>query len=213
MAPTESPFTEITEREYALTSADIKVVGWQQALVASQERQDAMAGLIASTLSPGIACQAGCWYCCYLKVDVRSEEVLQIVEYVRVSFSPAQQQRLQDDVAENAKALQAMSGEQQLTANLKCPLLEDGKCSVYAVRPARCRTLHATDVAGCRKAWEEPTNLNIPHTLAPALLYTGEAHLKGARRAFTDAGHDGRVYELNAALAVALAKRPDISSA
>lgn len=204
MATTRSPFTEITEREHALASADLKTVGWKPALSASQERQDAMAGLIASTVSSSIACKEGCWYCCYLKVEVRAEEVFQIVEVVRTKFRPAQQQRLQDQAAENAKTLQGLSREQQLTANLKCPLLEDGKCSVYAVRPARCRTLHAKDAAGCKKGWEEPDNLSIPHTLVPELLYAAEAHLQGSRQAFVEAGFDSRVYELNAALAMAL---------
>lgn len=201
---TQSPFAELTRREHALATADLNKRGWQPALAASQSRQDAMAGLIASTASSSVACKSGCWYCCHYKVDVRAEEVFQIVEHVRARFTPARQQRLQNDVAENAKTLEGLSREQQLTANLQCPLLEDGQCSVYAVRPARCRTFHATDVTGCRKSWEEPDNLRIPNTLVPELLYTGEAHLKGVRQAFADAGYDGRVYELNAALVMAL---------
>ncbi|MDO9318458.1 MAG: YkgJ family cysteine cluster protein [Gammaproteobacteria bacterium] len=197
-------FEEITRREHALTSADIKTLGWQQALSASQQRQDHMARLITSTASAAIACQAGCWYCCYFKVEVRSEEALQIVKFVRENFSPERAKRLQDDVAENAGALRGLPREEQLTANRKCAFLDDGKCSIYAVRPARCRTFHAKDVSGCKQAWDEPTNLKIPSTLVPELLYTGEAHLKGYRQAFTDAGYDNGVYEMNAALEKAL---------
>ena len=197
-------FDEITRREHALTSADIKTLGWQQALSASQQRQDQMARLITSTASAGVACQAGCWYCCYFKVEVRSEEVLQIVDYVRENFSPERTQRLQADVADNANALRGLTREEQLTANRKCAFLDDGKCSIYAVRPARCRTFHAKDVAGCKQAWDEPSNLQIPSTLVPELLYTGEAHLQGYRQAFTDAGYDNGVYEMNAALEKAL---------
>ncbi len=201
----QNPLAEIIEREHALARADIKALGWKPALAASQKRQGAMATLIASTLSPGIACKAECWYCCYFKVEVRAEEVFQMVDHVRAHFSPERVKRVQHDVAENVNALRGLSHEQQLAAHRKCAFLDEGKCSIYEVRPARCRTCHATDVAGCKQSWEEPTNLNIPNTLVPALLYTGEAHLKGARQAFADAGYDNDVYEMNAALEMALA--------
>lgn len=206
MPPTipQQLFEDITRREHALTSADLKTLGWQQALSASQQRQDHMARLITSTASTGIACQAGCWYCCYLKVEVRSEEAQQIVNFVRENFSPERGKRLEHEVAENAKALRGLPHAEQLTANRKCAFLDDGKCSIYAVRPARCRTFHAKDVAGCKQAWDEPTNLKIPSSLVPELLYAGEAHLKGYRQAFTDAGYDSGVYEMNAALEKAL---------
>ncbi len=197
-------FEDITRREHALTSADLKTLGWQQALSASQQRQDHMARLITSTASAGIACKSGCWYCCYFMVEVRSEEALQIVNFVRENFSPERARRLQHDVAVNANALRDLPREEQLTANRKCAFLDDGKCSIYAVRPARCRTFHAKDVSGCKQAWDEPKNLEIPSTLVPELLYTGEAHLKGYRQAFTDAGYDNGVYEMNAALEKAL---------
>ncbi len=197
-------FEDITRREHALTSADLKTLGWQQALSASQQRQDHMARLITSTASAGIACKSGCWYCCYFMVEVRSEEALQIVNFVRENFSPERAKRLQDDVADNANALRGLTREEQLTANRKCAFLDDGKCSIYAVRPARCRTFHAKDVSGCKQAWDEPKNLEIPSTLVPELLYTGEAHLKGYRQAFTDDGYDNGVYEMNAALERAL---------
>jgi len=197
-------FTQITQREHALSRADLKSQGWKSALAASQKRQDAMAGLIASTLTPPLACKAGCSYCCHYKVDARAEEVFQIVDYVRTKFSAPRQLQLLEDVARNAADLRGKTREEQLSANLACPLLDDGQCSVYAVRPARCRTFHATDVAGCKQSFDEPDNLAIPHSLVPGLLHTGEAHLKGLRQAFNDAGYDGNTYELNAALAAAL---------
>lgn len=200
-----APFAEITQREHALVRADLKAHGWPRALAASQQRQDAMAGLIASTLTPPLACKAGCAWCCHFKVEVRPEEVFQIVGHVRAKFSPARQQALYDTASRNAATLQALTPAQQLSANLPCPFLQYSQCSIHAVRPARCRTLHATEVAGCQQAYEEPQNLAIPPSLVPALVLTGEAHLQGARQAFAEAGYDDGAQELNAALAVALA--------
>jgi hypothetical protein len=95
-------FTQITQREHALSRAELKSQGWKPALAASQKRQDAMAGLIASTITPPLACKAGCSYCCHFKVGARAEEVFQIVDYVRTKFSAPRLQRLQEDVARNA---------------------------------------------------------------------------------------------------------------
>jgi len=197
-------FTEITQREHALSRADLKSHGWKPALAASQKRQDAMAGLIASTLTPPLACKVGCSYCCHYKVGARAEEVFQIVDYVRTKFSAPRVQRLQEDAARNAATLRSKTNEEQLAANLPCPLLDNGLCSVYPVRPANCRTFHATDVAGCKQSFEEPENLTISPSLVPGLQHTGAAHLKGLRQAFADAGYDGSTYELNAALAAVL---------
>lgn len=198
-------FAEITRREHAIAVAEIKTLGWKPALVASQKRQEAMAGLIASSASPGVACQAGCWYCCYYKVDVRAEEVLLIADYVRVKFSPDRLKQLKDDVAANAQTMRGLSDTEQLQANLKCVFLTDGKCSVYDVRPSHCKIFHARDLAGCKKSYEEPTNLNIPNSFIPELFHAGEAHLKGFRQAVSDSDYDCSVYELNSALEKALA--------
>ncbi|MDO9475345.1 MAG: YkgJ family cysteine cluster protein [Pseudohongiella sp.] len=201
----QNPFTEITRREHAITLADIKSHGWKPALTASQQRQDAIANLIVSSVSGGIACQAGCWYCCYFKVDVHAEEVFQIVDYVRAKFSPARVARLQQELAANTTTLQALSTHGRLTANLKCAFLDNGQCSIYEVRPARCKTFHAKDVEGCKKSYEDPNDLSIPSSFIPELSHAGEAHLKGFRQALADAGYDTNAYELNAAMALALA--------
>jgi hypothetical protein len=73
------------------------------------------------------------------------------------------------------------------------------------VRPSRCKTFHAKDVEGCKKSYEDPNDLSIPSSFIPELLHAGEAHLKGFRQALADADYDTNAYELNAAMAMALA--------
>jgi Fe-S-cluster containining protein len=138
-------------------------------------------------------------------VDAHAEEVFRIIDYVRAKFNPERTKRLKEDVANNAKTLRQLSPEDKLKANLKCPFLDDGKCSVYEVRPARCKTFHAKDVEGCKKSYEDPSDLTIASSFVPELYYAGEAHLKGFRQALADSGYDTSVYELNSALELALA--------
>jgi len=197
-------FTEISRLEHGAAAREIKTLGWRSALAASQQRQEALSGLIARSVTPVIACKSGCWYCCYYRVEAHAEELLKIAEYLLKTLSADQLTGLQQQVAQNVETLRAMSHKQQLQANLPCPLLTDGVCTVYELRPARCRTFHATDVRGCRQSWEEPENLAIPGSLIPELYQAGEAHLEGFRKAMAAAGYDGSVYELNAALQFAL---------
>lgn len=200
----EKVFAEIALREYELAMSDLQKRGWQRALSASQKRHEDVTRQALSGASLRVACRAGCWYCCYYKVDAHAEEVFQIVDYVRAKFSPERAKRFRDEVAANAKTMGKLSHQDKLAVNLKCPFLDGGKCSIYEVRPARCRTFHATDVAGCKKSYEEPTNLSIPNSYVPELFTAGEAHVDGFRRALSDSGYDTGAYELNSALARAL---------
>jgi Fe-S-cluster containining protein len=195
--------SELTRTEHAETTADLNTRGWKPAVANSQNRLSQLSGLIASTSST-LACKSGCWYCCHFLVEARAEEVLQIADYVNSRFTKEQVQQLRERLANNAAILRQMSREQQLSANLACAFLQDGKCSVYNLRPMRCRSFHATDVTGCKQAYEQPGNLDIKSSLLPQLLYTAEAHIKGSRQAFEQAGYDNTTYELNAAMELAL---------
>lgn len=200
----ENVLADLSRHEQSATATDLKTKGWQPALHASQQRLSRMTDLIASTVPAKLACQSGCWYCCYFKVDVRAEDVFQIVDFVSRHFDSERLALLKQKLADNAAILRSLPRDKQFSANLKCAFLQDGQCAIYDVRPTRCRTFHATDVAGCRHAYEEPDNLQIPDTLVPELLYTSEAHLGGRRAAFADAGYDSSIYELNSALDMAL---------
>ena len=196
-------FGKIARAEYDTAIASIGKRGWR-AVVASHERLDRVIEVAAQKASSKAACQAGCWYCCYYKVDVRAEEVFRIVDFVRSNFKSDRAKRLRDDVAENANIMRDLSREARLAANLKCPFLDEGTCSIYAARPRRCRTFHAMDVAGCKKSYEEPTNLGIPNTFNSKVFTAGEAQVDGFTKALVDSGYDTEVYELNLALAKTL---------
>ena len=89
---------------------------------------------------------------------------------------------------------------ERLVAAMKCPFLLEGACSIYEVRPARCRSFHATDVQGCQQSFEQPRNLNILNSFVPDIFSTGEAHHDACSTAMRTLGLDASVYELNTAL-------------
>jgi Fe-S-cluster containining protein len=194
---------DILVRERARVSDDIRQGGVLQAFAQSRPRHDAR---IAAAADLGtLACRAGCSFCCHFTVDVRPAEVFGILDYIDRSFGDAARARALAAVQANSASLAGLSGEERATRNVRCPFLDDGRCSIYPVRPQSCRNYHATYAAGCEQSWEEPGNLDIDPEFAPGVYQAGEAHVEAVSGAMADAGYDVGAYELSGALAAALA--------
>lgn len=190
------------ERERA--RHDIRTVGAPRALAESQSRHDAR--LAAAPDAGTLACREGCAWCCHFTVDVRAVEVLRILEFVEGSFTPAAKARVFAEVRANSALLATLGEEERAARNLKCPFLHESRCTIYPVRPQTCRNYHATDVAGCRQAYEEPDNLDIDPDFAPGVYQAGLAHVEAFSAALHDAGYDAKAYELNRAVDAALSE-------
>ena len=188
------------ERELALD--EIRSLGPQRALENSQERHDAR---IASAPDVGtLACRAGCSWCCYFTVDVRPVEVFRILDVVERSFTAEDKARVYAEVRANSALLNSLDEDERVTRNLKCPFLNEGRCTIYSARPQSCRNYHATNVAGCQQSYEEPENLDIDPDFAPYVYQAGGAHVEAFSSAMSAAGYDVNAYELNGALDAAL---------
>jgi Fe-S-cluster containining protein len=193
---------DILEQEQALARDEIRDLGVLRALVNSQQRHDVR---IAAAPDVGtLACCAGCTWCCYFTVDVRAAEVFRILDFVEQSFTPEEKARVYAEVRANSLALRKLGVGERVTRNVKCPFLNEGRCTVYETRPQSCRNYHATSVAGCRQSYEEPENLDIDPDFAPGVYQAGGAHVEAVSAAMREAGYDVNAYELNCALDAAL---------
>jgi Fe-S-cluster containining protein len=194
----------VLEQEHALARDEIRDLGVLRALESSQRRHDAR---IAAAPDVGtLACRAGCTWCCYFTVDVRAAEVFRILDFVEQSFTPDERARVYAEVRANSGALRKLGEGERVTRNVKCPFLNEGRCTVYETRPQSCRNYHATDVAGCRQSYEEPENLDIDPDFAPGVYQAGGAHVEAFCTAMREAGYDVNAYELNYAFDAALAE-------
>jgi Fe-S-cluster containining protein len=194
----------ILEQEQALAREEIRDLGVIRAFAHSQQRHDAR---IAAAPDVGtLACRAGCTWCCHFTVDVRAAEVFSILDFVERSFTPEEKARVYAEVRANSVTLGKLEEGERVTRNLKCPLLNEGRCTVYETRPQSCRNYHATNVAGCRQSYEEPENLDIDPDFAPGVYQAGGAHVEAVSSAMHRAGYDVNVYELNGALDAALSQ-------
>jgi Fe-S-cluster containining protein len=192
----------IVSDEMQQARADLAALGPIEALARSQRRHDAR--LEAAADAPTLACKAGCFWCCYFTVEVRPVEVVRIVEFMQREMAPADRERITTEIHTNAAALASLDADARSRHNLKCPFLHLGRCSIYAVRPQTCRNYHATNAAGCEKAYREPENDDIDPEFAPLVYQSGGAHVDAFSTVLQDAGYDVAAYELNTALAVTL---------
>ena len=195
---------DILKQELARSRDEIRDLGALRALESSQQRHDAR---IAAAADVGtLACRAGCTWCCYFTVDVRAAEVFRILDFVEQSFTLEEKARVYAEVRVNSVAIRNLGEGERVTRNVKCPFLNEGRCTIYAARPQTCRNYHATNAAGCRQSFEEPENLEIDPEFAPGVYQAGGAHVEAVSTAMCDAGYDAYAYELNCGLDAALSQ-------
>ncbi len=105
--------------------------------------------------APATACKAGCGWCCHQQVGISAPEAARIA--VHLADLPAEQAApLKDKIRATAKATAGMGTRARARSKLPCPFLgDDGACSIYAVRPLRCRSLHSIDAAFCAACFDD----------------------------------------------------------
>jgi Fe-S-cluster containining protein len=97
--------------------------------------------------APKLGCKDGCAYCCHQNVEVTIPEAILVAAHLIDAADPRRAR-----VIETARAMKGMSDAARLRSGAACPLLVDGKCSVYDDRPLMCRSVFAADSDRCRRA-------------------------------------------------------------
>ena len=172
----------------------------QQVLKKSFGRYDSLISksIEESPIKP--ACKSGCSYCCYYKVEVRAHEMFLIKDHMETSWSESAIKNVLADAAVNATLIKTLTHEQHLVTNIKCPFLLENTCSIYPVRPFKCRNFHSTDVDACEESFNRPSNLSIQSGYVESVALFGNAHSQGFEGAVKNSGMDLTAYDLNTAL-------------
>ena len=152
-----------------------------------------------------VVCRAGCSLCCSLRVDVLAHEILLVAHYLRANFSPPMLSDLKARLHAHAARVLPLTPFAHATQNIACPLLaDDGRCSVYAVRPLSCRRHHSTNFAACQFTYDHPADLEFPGAHDVELFRTLTAALRETGQVYAEFAFDTTIYELGTALAEAL---------
>ena len=150
--------------------------------------------------SDALACESGCSYCCYYKVEGSAAEIFRIAEYMKSNFKKEQIETILESARNNVSAFSGLTYEQKIQTNQKCPLLRDDVCAVYDVRPAKCRNHHSTDASLCKKTFDDPMGPDNLNGYIEDLKMSIEGASIGFEKAVSDKGYDQRAYDLNSAL-------------
>lgn len=195
------PFQSAALSEYQKSAAQLATgKDATAALKKSYERYD---NLIAKTIDESPikpACKAGCAFCCHYKVEVRAHEMLLIKDYMSKTFSAEKIASVLAEAEANAAIIRTLTPEQHLTTNLKCALLQDNQCSIYPVRPFRCRNFHSTDANACEQSHGDPSNMEIATGMIEDVAMFADAHTQGFEAAAEQTGRDARAYDFTTAL-------------
>lgn len=195
------PFQSAALSEYQKSASQLAMgKDAAAALKKSYERYD---NLIAKTIDESPikpACKAGCAFCCHYKVEVRAHEMLLIKDYMSKTFSAEKIAAVLAEAEANAAIIRTLTPEQHLTTNLKCTLLQDNQCSIYPVRPFRCRNFHSTDAHACEQSHGDPSNMEIATGMIEDVAMFADAHTQGFEAAAEQTGRDARVYDFTTAL-------------
>ncbi|MBI3709708.1 MAG: YkgJ family cysteine cluster protein [Proteobacteria bacterium] len=105
---------------------------------------------------PKIACKAGCGWCCHQTITVAPVEAVAIAAHVRDKFTAEARTALHQRLAAFVEQIGALSAAERARRQVPCSYLVDGACSIYEVRPLRCRGVHSRDVGHCIWRYEYP---------------------------------------------------------
>lgn len=157
------------------------------------------------------ACAAGCAWCCYQQVAVAPAEAIAIARHVTSTFPPPALTALKTRLAALDARTRGLGVADRARLKTPCAFLEDGRCTIYTVRPLRCRGVYSRDAAHCRWAMENPEQIfgspdrhakPGPYPVEPAKIM--DAALSGVARALRDRGLAWQALELTAAVQAAL---------
>ncbi|WP_448187459.1 hypothetical protein [Azospirillum sp. sgz301742] len=141
-----------------------------------------------------VACRKGCSHCCISYVAATAPELFLIARSLKGSRRTAVATR----VAEADAATRGRSIAERFAAPRLCPLLEDGACGIYPVRPTARRSLASFDAEVCARSFGTNSGEGLP---APAAgMHVRSAYQASLRAALTLAGLPAVAYELNAGL-------------
>ncbi len=104
---------------------------------------------------PEIACKAGCFYCCSMQISITPPEALVLGAHVVETYDERRENELLKKIDHNIRLTYKKTRDEKVGNWQKTPciFLEEGCCSLYAIRPFVCRSWHSLDAAQCVDAY------------------------------------------------------------
>jgi len=150
-----------------------------------------------------VACRAGCDSCCSVPVDASAHEVFFAADHIQTHFSPAALTAVIARLIRHRHRVASYVEGERPRSRKPCALLKAGACTIYAARPATCRSHHTSDATWC-VANKADASVNVTKVYLPVLRARMSAVMFGVDDAMETAGYDERCYDFGSALHEAL---------
>jgi Fe-S-cluster containining protein len=118
------------------------------------------------------ACKRGCDHCCRYLIVTNIVEAHALAQYIKLEFSPQQVMDLRartrqwhewDKFRRAGYPSTSTGGQTDLSGyDHGCPLLVDGACSAYSVRPVVCRSHFVSSTARACRSANDPESAEAP---------------------------------------------------
>jgi len=149
-----------------------------------------------------VECRRGCAFCCHVNVTVTPLEAVRLA----VALAEGRVPRRLEAIFSAAELMEGRDAEGRQALRAACPLLVDGACSVYEIRPLACRALLSQSAARCEERFQATgsgrRSTDLPSLVTPRLIAAG--FVSGEMAALQDLGLAGHLVELTQSLALLL---------
>ena len=119
----------------------------RNAMAATSRLADA---LLSRAPAGAVACRAGCDHCCHQPVGLTPPEALAILAYLRQTLASDELAAVAARLADRERKTRGLSSAERFSPEQPCPFLDEGKCSIYEVRPLACRGMNSLDADECK---------------------------------------------------------------
>jgi len=132
-----------------------------------------------------------------MRVKVTPLEVLCVSDFLRSGLRPIEWSELWQRLVATDETTRGMDGYQKVCAGIICPLLVNGKCSIYPVRPIECRVYHSLNLSDCEVPLDDK---NRSVTIRSDIASLSRGIFAGLTEGLRTAGLQTRLLELTAGL-------------
>ena len=112
---------------------------------------EAMTHKFRDPASPPVACKEGCYWCCYQAVPVTAPEAFRISKFLASKLGPEAREKVEANLSQLDKRTRGLTPKARAKLRVPCAFLQEGRCTVYAVRPLACAEFTSFNVQDCKR--------------------------------------------------------------
>lgn len=157
-------------------------------------------------------CCLGCTACCHLHVVATPPEVIAIASYVNQHYSRENREQLLNRIETHVAVTDGLTATERQKIRPVCPLLVEGRCSVYPARPISCRGWNSLDRSVCDADLAAPSSGTTARLDLAQYVLAGRV-AEGIAAASDGMGLESRPLDLVRGLSMALADAEGVARA